>query len=598
MSRTTRTGLTVLVAAVALAAALEAQQQIQIVTTGPDGPVMQMGQGREFKTGTGRIRGRVVSAENGTPIRRAQVRIFGNSVAPKTAMTDGDGRYEFTDLPEGSFSLSATKSGYMNVQYGQTRPFESGRRIELADKQVLEKADIAMPRGGVISGRIVDEFGEPLADVMVTAMRQSWQAGRRRLMPAGRFSQTNDLGQYRMYGLAPGEYYVSATLRSEMPMFEMMDTGNVPSPGASMPTSGYAPTYFPGTPTAADAQRVTVAAGQESQSTDFALLPTRLAKITGVVINSEGRPVEGAMISAVPSRGLEGLPIMGGGGRTNKDGAFTLHNITPGDYTLQVRQMTVMTSSLGNEMTFTSRIGGPGGDQEFGIQPVSVSGEDLSNVVITTSKGGTASGHVTFEGTRPGNTNGVRVQAMSADMDGPMIGRGGMGSAIKPDGAFELKGMAGVRMIRVNGIPPGWSLKSVQLNGTDVTDTGIDFKGGESATGIDIVLSSKNTEINGAVTQSDGSPVKDYTVVVFAEDSQKWTIPMTRWVTGTRPDQDGRFKVQNLPAGSYYAIAVDYIPQGEWGDPDLLERLRARATHVTLNEGGTETVDLKIVDSY
>ena len=87
-------------------------------------------------------------------------------------------------------------------------------------------------------------------------------------------------------------------------------------------------------------------------------------------------------------------------------------------------------------------------------------------------------------------------------------------------------------------------------------------------------------------------------MVVFAEDSQKWTIPMTRWVTGTRPDQDGRFKVQNLPAGSYYAIAVDYIPQGEWGDPDLLERLRARATHVTLNEGGTETLDLKIVDSY
>ena len=96
MSRMTRTGLTVLAAAVALAAALEAQQQqIQIVTTGPDGPVMQMGQGREFKTGTGRIRGRVVSAENGTPIRRAQVRIFGTSVAPKTAMTDGDGRYEF-----------------------------------------------------------------------------------------------------------------------------------------------------------------------------------------------------------------------------------------------------------------------------------------------------------------------------------------------------------------------------------------------------------------------------------------------------------------------------------------------------------------------
>ena len=100
------------------------------------------------------------------------------------------------------------------MQYGQTRPFESGRSIELADKQSLDKADISMPRGSVISGRIVDEFGEPVADANVTAMRQQWLNGRRRLMPSGRNAQTNDLGQYRIYGLPPGDYYVSATLRN------------------------------------------------------------------------------------------------------------------------------------------------------------------------------------------------------------------------------------------------------------------------------------------------------------------------------------------------------------------------------------------------
>ncbi len=110
--------------------------------------------------------------------------------------------------------MNASKSGHVSVQFGQSRPFESGRPIELADKQVLDKADIFMPRGGVISGRIVDEFGEPVTDAMVSTMRQTWLNGRRRIQTTGRIAQTNDLGQFRLYGLPPGEYYVSATLRN------------------------------------------------------------------------------------------------------------------------------------------------------------------------------------------------------------------------------------------------------------------------------------------------------------------------------------------------------------------------------------------------
>ena len=125
----------------------------------------------------------MVSAETGTPLRRAQVRI----TRPGYRIEDvadamPQGRYEFKELPAGRFSVSATKSGYVGVQYGQSRPFEQGRPIELSEKQVLDKADINMPRGSVISGRIVDEFGEPVADAMVTALRQSWMGGRRRLV--------------------------------------------------------------------------------------------------------------------------------------------------------------------------------------------------------------------------------------------------------------------------------------------------------------------------------------------------------------------------------------------------------------------------------
>src|SRR5262249_11673838 len=154
LMHTLRFRLGVLLVVIAGVATARMQERIQIQSF--NGDVIQGMPNRQFKTGTGRIRGRVTSAESGTPIRRAQVRISGTDVAPKTAMTDAQGRFEFGDLPAGRFNLSATKSGYVTVSYGQTRPYESGRAIELADKQALDKADISMPRGSVITGRIVD----------------------------------------------------------------------------------------------------------------------------------------------------------------------------------------------------------------------------------------------------------------------------------------------------------------------------------------------------------------------------------------------------------------------------------------------------------
>jgi protocatechuate 3,4-dioxygenase beta subunit len=576
---------------------IQFQQQVEVLS---DDPLQQFGPpGRQQRTGSGRIRGRVISAESGSPVRRAQVRVTGPDIAPRTALTDANGRYEFADLPDGRFTVLASKAGYMSVQYGQTRPFESGKPIQLADKQVMDKADMALPRGSVIVGRIVDELGDPLADASVTAMRQQWIGGRRRLVSAGRGAQTNDLGQFRLYGLPPGDYYVSATVRNlEGPPLELLLPGtDAPVYSPTAPRSGYAPTYYPGTPSVSEAQKVVVAAGQESQGADFALVPVRFARITGFVLNSEGRPVDGAMVSAVPSRGPDGFGMMGGGGgRTTREGAFTLNNVAPGDYTLQVRSIRVVTSSSdgGDTMMFTRMAPGMGGESEFAAQSLSVSGEDLTNVVITTSKGATATGRVTFDGERPASSNNLRVTSMAANTEGPALG-GTAGAGLKPDGTFELKGLAGPqRVFRVNGLPAGWTLKAVEQNGIDVTDLGVEIKGAEPISGIEILLSPKTTEIAGGVSGGDGTAIKDYTVVVFSEDSQKWTVPSTRWVTGTRPDQDGRFRVRGMPPGSYYAIAVDYIAQGEWSDPELLERLKPKAHRFSLGEGESKTLDLKI----
>jgi len=588
--------------ALLLSTDLWAAQQ-QIIINGPaDMPAQLPGMGpRQPKTGTGRLRGRVLSADSGGPVRRAQVRISSPDIGSKSAMTDAEGRFEFRDLPAGRFTMSATKAGYVTIQYGQTRPFESGKPIDLTEGQLMEKADFSLPRGSAISGRLVDEFGDPVADALVSAMRSAWSGGRRRLQPTGRTAQTNDLGQFRIYGLSPGDYYVSATFRGadmmamEIAMSAVTGAGSG-GPTGSTPNSGYAPTYFPGTPNGSEAQKIALTIGQEAQNTDFALLPVKLAKISGTVISSDGKPVDGSMINASPrnSDGA-GLMMMGGGARSDKAGNFTIWNLSPGEYTLQTRAMQIMTSGGGDNMMFTARvgIGSDGNEAETGSLPVTVNGEDLAGVVIVTSKGATGSGHLTFEGgARPTTLTNIRVTASPVDMDGPMIAFAGPGS-VKADGTFELKGLSGTRIVRVASLPPGWMLKSVRVNGNDITDAGMDFKAGEAVTGIDVVLTSKLTEVNGTV-KAGSAPAKDYTLVIFSDEPQKWSIPNTRYVAGTRPDQEGRFQVKNLPAGGYYAIAVDYLAQGEWNDPDVLERLKPKATSFSIDEGETKTLALTL----
>ena len=289
--------------------------------------------------------------------------------------------------------------------------------------------------------------------------------------------------------------------------------------------------------------------------------------------------------------------MMANGARTDKNGNFTIANVAPGDYTLQSRALTIVTSGGGDNMMFTARLGAAAGgsDGETGSMPVSVSGDELTGVVIVTSKGASVAGHLTFDGgAKPTALTAIRVSAAPVDTDAPVMMFGGGGGMVKADGSFELKGLSGTRLIRAFGLPAGWMLKEVRVNGADVTDTGVDFRASEAITGAEIVLTAKLTEVKGTVTAAGSQPAKDYTLAVFSDDPQRWTLPVSRYVTGTRPDQEGRFEVKGLPAGGYYAIAVEYLAQGEWNDPEVLERLKPNATRFSIAEGQTKVLELRL----
>src|SRR6266545_1920034 len=582
------------------------RQTMQVGGPGGDGmPLQMLPPGRQAKTGTSRLRGRIVATDTGSAVRRAQVRISGPDIGTKTALTDAQGRYEFRDLPAGRFNVSVSKSGFVTMQYGQNRPFEPGRPIELADAQVMDKGDVSLPRGSVLVGRIVDEFGEAVAEAEVTAMRMQFQNGKRRLVPSGRNGQTNDLGQFRIYGLPPGEYYVSASLRNMSSMMIDMLGGGPGGPTGSNQNSGYASTYYPGTPNPGEAQRVSVAVGQELGSVDIQLQPVRLAKITGTAVGSDGKPMAGAMVMLMPTM-KDAMQFMPGGtSRTNSDGQFTLNGVTPGEYLLQVQSMGAIMTAAGNAMTLafsmTDRSGGspqaPAQEREFAMASVNVAGEDISGMVVVGTRGAKASGTLSFEGgMKPEGLTSIRVTAPSADLDSnPMPTFGA--NTVKDTGAFDVDGLVGGRVFRVANLPKGWVLRRVTLNGEDMTDKGIEFKPGEDVSGIDIELTNRLTSINGSVTDDKGQAQKDYTVVIFPEEQAKWTLPMNRWLVSSRPDQEGRFKFNALPPGTYYAIAIEYVASGEWQDPEWLARAAKRATRITLDEGSTKTLDLKLAGS-
>jgi hypothetical protein len=526
-------------------------------------------------TGTAVVSGRATVSPSGAPLRHAQVTLNGaEQQVRRTTTTDAEGRYRMADLPAGRYFLSANKAGYVSVQYGQRRSTEPGTALQLSDGQALTGINFALPRGGVIAGRVTDEFGEPIARAAVQALRYVYGPdGQRRPQP-NQAATTDDLGQFRLFGLTPGEYIVSASGQPG---------GFISGGPAVVDTSAiYLTSYFPGSPNINEAQSVPVAAGQEA-NIQFALVVGRLSRVAGTVADSTGRPLANAMATLQSSAG----GFMGGlsGGLTGPDGAFSIANVAPGDYVLNVQPI--------------NRLGGDAPIAESGSVPLTVGDADLVNLRVTTSAGVTVTGRVVFEGTarRDNGPNGrIRVFTQSTGLPQVTISAGIDSGMVADDGSFEIKGARGQLLFRVMA-GPAWGLKSVSLEGTDITDTPADLAGPEGLSGLTVVLTDKLTDVSGQVTDARGQVLKEYLVVVQPAEP-KSAAALTRYLRTLRPEQDGRFVVRGLPPGEYFATAVESLEQGRQFVPDVLARLRDTARRFTLREGETLSLDVKMTPGF
>jgi len=523
--------------------------------------------------GTGVIRGRILDAATGRGVPRVEVRAGPNAPQfpdSRIVMTDADGRYEIKRLAADTYVINASKTNYVRAAWGAQRVEGPGKRITLAEGQVLEKIDVRLSRAGVITGKVVDEFGDPVTDVFVSAMHYQYIQGSRRLTQAGRGGSTNDVGEYRIYGLSPGQYFVSATLRN----FNGMDT-------STNDRLAYAPTFYPGTGNVGDAQRLTIGLGQIAPAINLTLLPIQAAKINGTAFDADGKPMANMMVNVMQRVGS--AMVGNSGAQIRPDGKFTL-TLTPGDYVLRV---------FGQ------------GTNDTGATELTVNGADIDDLQLVASRPATIRGRIAFTESA---TSAAPPRPTVFDMGAVrewMIGQQVRSPAkIKDDGTFEISLQPGHVLIRgaMTGgpavPPPGpnspspWRIRRVLMNDVDVADTGIDVAGGVTVENVVVEFTNRVSSASGRVTDADGKTVRDCYVIVFAQDPVHWTV-QTRHLSVSRPAQDDLFHARLLP-GDYYAVAMSDVEVNAWTDPEFLSLARERATKFSIADGETKTIDLAV----
>jgi uncharacterized protein (DUF2141 family) len=576
--------------------------------------------------GTAVLSGMITTDEQSPrPLRRVRVGITTpDRRVGRTTVTDDAGRFSFAALPAGRYMLSATKSGYVTTSFGARRPNRSGTALVLADGQRITGLTVRLPRGAVITGTITDQNGDPFSGANVSAMRYAYAgSGQRTLVGAGR-GVADDRGQYRLWGLAAGEYVVSAAAEFASPALRpdveierstdadvrraIAELNSASSPGAAAGPSaapvatspgrtvGYATVFYPGTFASSQATAVKVAAGEERPGVDFPLMLVPTAKIEGILTVPDGLNPQSVVIQMITDSSTGFMFDLFRRSTPAPDGYFKFAGVPPGAYTIAVRGGSAGAArSAGAAARVPTAT--PPQPTHWAMAQVTIDGQDISGLSLTLQPGMTVSGRVLFEGTTPPpDVSRLRISLNQPQAPGTVSL---VASAIQPDatGAFTIAGVAPGNY-RLSAVIPtmradtnAWQLKSATINGQDAIDIPVDLQSGTDAAVI--TFTDRVTEVAGTVQDSAGQPAPEYHVVVFASDRIHWTTPSRR-IRSVRPAADGKFTIPNLPPGEYLIAAVNDIEPGEWYDPALLDQLSRTAIRITLVEGEKKTQDLRL----
>jgi Carboxypeptidase regulatory-like domain len=593
--------------------------------TAQERPQVRDAQRTPEPVGTASISGTILTEEQTSrPIRRAVVTLTGSDFTRRrVAVTDDAGRFTFASLPASNFSLNATKAGYVSAIYGARRPGRGpGVPIALADGQRFP-VTLKMLRGAVVTGTIRDSAGRP-AQAQVQVMQYQMSGGERVLNPfysgfliSPLGLNTDDRGIYRIFGMPPGEYVVSATVRAapgelratspEEIRWAMQTTqsggvaaGTVAAnttPPPSGQTVGYAPVYYPGTVDPEAATLITLAAGEERTGVDLNLQLVPTSRLEGTIVGEDGRPAAAASITILPTR-IVGSPFQTMPRATINNGRFTVPGLTPGRYVITARGR-----GAGAGPPAAGGRGGAG-PTSWAMQEITVTGQDLTNLELRLEPAMTMSGRLVFEsatGQTPPSMTGFRPSLGAwRQGTGPTVSVTVPSATVDAEGRFRFGSVVPGRY-RVNafGGPtnadrlPLWTFKSAAVNGRDITDQPLEIRPGEDLPELVITFTDRATEVTGTLFDGAGRPTSGLTIIAFPVRRELW-IQGSRHVRPSPAASDGKYKLIGLPPAEYYFAAVtEYEFQDLW-DVSFLDQLAAGAFKVTIAEGEKKVQDVRM----
>jgi 5-hydroxyisourate hydrolase-like protein (transthyretin family) len=483
------------------------------------------------------VSGQVVTAADGAPLKSSRVALIQQDASSHpqafSATTDSEGRFEIKRVTPGRYNLFATHTGYISQQY-QSRGMNGGTALTLVPGQEVDGALFRLVRGAVITGRIVDESGEPMAKIGVTALRKAGAAemaemaewghrARKEQLMSTATAHTDDRGEYRLFDLKPGEYYVKA---SESEAFQLGAEDGLSWITRSSLGSQYAPVFYPGVIQLDEAQLVPLAAGEEVRA-EFAMRQVKTVEVAGRVLAADGRAASGAYVLLYTPEAFNWVDQLSA--NTNTKGEFVVKGVPSGSY--------VLTAQREEE----------GGRRLFTQQKLEVGNENIDSVLLAFSQGATVRGRIVAVGA----STPERVQiTFESSQESDMAGGGSALS--KPDGSFQVNGVAdGDYVLLVYDLEQGWYVRSARLGGEDVLEKGLQVEKGSVSGNLEIVLSSAAAQLEGAVTDHD-KPAGG--AQVWAKPEPETTYNRMRLKSATT-DQNGRFTFRTLPPGKYRVIA-------------------------------------------